>query len=125
MGLEMVGIYLAGRQIGGLYTLLGLLLGLALGGWTLRLAGVALLPELMHSLQAGHTPWGVLWRTGRRLLAGLLLILPGFFSDVIALVLLLWPSTMGPIQPRSGDTVIEGEWRRDEDVPPNDRLPRA
>lgn len=121
----MVGIYLSGRQIGGLYTLLALLLGLALGGWTLRLAGVALLPELMHSLQAGHTPWGVLWRTGRRLLAGLLLILPGFFSDAIALVLLLWPATMGPIQPRSDDSVIEGEWRRDEDVPPNNRLPRV
>lgn len=111
----MVGIYLTGREIGGLYTLLGLLLGLALGGWTLRLAGVALLPELMHSLQAGHTPWGVLWRTGRRLLAGLLLILPGFFSDLIALILLLWPSNNQQSN-QVDQTVIEGEWRRENDT---------
>jgi UPF0716 protein FxsA len=118
----MVGIYLVGREIGGGYTLLGLLLGLLLGGWTLRLAGVALGPELLQSLQAGHAPWGVLWRTGRRLLAGLLLIFPGFVSDAIALILLLWPGSSRPAVPARDrdDGVIEGQWRREDGA--HDRL---
>ncbi len=119
----MVGIYLVGARIGGAYTLLLLLLGLALGAWTLRLAGTALLPELLHSLQSGHAPLGALWRTGRRLLAGLLLIFPGFFSDALALLLLLWPGAARPAPPRGGgrDGVIDGEWQRVEDEPP--RMP--
>jgi UPF0716 family protein affecting phage T7 exclusion len=33
----------------------------------------------------------LIWARGRRFLAGVLLIIPGPFSDVIALLLLLWP----------------------------------
>ncbi|MBI5329141.1 MAG: FxsA family protein [Betaproteobacteria bacterium] len=117
MGLEMVGIYLVGRELGGLYTLLALLFSLAFGGWLIRHAGTSFLPELAGSLQSGHAPIGILWKTGRKLAAGLLLIFPGFFSDAVALILLLWPGAAAPAPTRSEarDGVIEGEWRREEE----------
>lgn len=123
MGLEMVGIYLVGREIGGLYTLLALLCSLAFGGWVIRHAGTSFLPELARSLQTGHAPLGVLWKTGRKLAAGLLLVFPGFVSDAAALILLIWPGapTAAPARREGRDGVIDGEWSRvDETGRPGD-----
>ena len=59
------------------------------------------------------TPFAALFTTGRRLVAGILLILPGFISDAFALVLLIWPARREPpVRPDHG--VIEGEFRRED-----------
>ena len=58
--------------------------------------------------------------SGRRILAGLLLILPGIVSDVIALLLLLLPINLGaPLAPQPagvgrgfGHDSLEGDFRR-------------
>ena len=56
--------------------------------------------------------------SGRRVLAALLLILPGIMSDVIALLLLLLPINIGP--PLATQSIglarktIEGDYRRTE-----------
>src|SRR6266496_5595537 len=54
--------------------------------------------------------------SGRRVLAALLLILPGVLSDVIALLLLLLPINIGrPLATQwagSGRKTIEGDYRR-------------
>lgn len=60
--------------------------------------------------------------SGRRILAALLLILPGIISDVIALLLLLLPINLGaPFATQSagigrsfGHETIEGDYRRTE-----------
>lgn len=119
LALEMVGMYLIGQRIGGLETALWLILDVVLGIWVIRHAGAAFLPGLMHGLGQGHPPFAMLWATGRRFLAGVLLILPGALSDLIALVLLLWPSPPAPPAGRrppgrGPDDVIEGEFRRED-----------
>jgi len=124
LALEIVGMALVGGQIGFLATLLWLVADLFLGSWLIRNTGVGFMPELMQSAQTGRDPLSALWRTGRRFLAGLLLIFPGFFSDLIALVLLLssgLPPAPGQRPPagspagRRDDGVIEGEFRREDD----------
>ncbi len=105
----------------------------AIGGWVLpwllldAVAGVALIrseragwgPRLMFSLQSGAHPLTSLLTSGRILLAGGLLVFPGFISDVMALVLLLIPGTwrkgtQGPLR-AANDDVLEGEFRREPD----------
>lgn len=123
LALELVGIYHIGQRIGLWWTLLWLIAGVFAGVSVMRNAGAGLMPRLAAALQQGREPFGVLWATGRRFLAGLLLILPGAGSDILALLLLLWPSprlpTGKPPDParraqRSGDEVIEGEFRRED-----------
>ena len=122
LALELVGIYHIGQRIGVWWTLLWLLGGVVAGVSIMRDAGAGLMPRLAASLQQGHEPFGVLWAAGRRFFAGLLLILPGAGSDILALLLLLWPSPPRPSTPpgaarrahRPGDDVIGGEFRRED-----------
>ena len=123
LALELVGIYHIGQRIGLWWTLLWLVAGIFAGVSIMRDAGAGLRQRLAASLQQGHEPFGVIWATGRRFLAGLLLILPGAGSDILALLLLLWPSPPRPTGTppgaarrahRPGDDVIEGEFRRED-----------
>jgi UPF0716 protein FxsA len=70
-------------------------------------------------MQSGANPLASLFASGRILLAGGLLVFPGFISDAIALVLLLMPGTWGnrrtdPLR-SANDDVLEGEFRRESD----------
>ena len=67
----------------------------------------------LHPVQNGQSPFAALWDSGRTMLAGLLLIIPGVLSDVLALILLLLPNKSGRISPRNDhdDGIIEGEVR--------------
>jgi UPF0716 protein FxsA len=136
LALEIVGIALVAAEIGGLRTFLWLLGAAVAGGWLIRSAGAGFMPALMQATADGQDPFSVMWRAGRRFLAGLLLIFPGPITDVLALLLLLGAglpqsaapaSTTGPGVgrgqggPRSfrrphpaGDDVIEGEFRRED-----------
>lgn len=71
--------------------------------------------RMVQALQHGQHPWRALLSGARNVVAGVLLILPGVISDVLALLLLLVPVLLRPTQappPEAG--VIEGEWRREE-----------
>lgn len=122
LALELVGIYHIGQRAGLVWTLLWLIGGVVAGVVVIRRAGLGLMPGLAESMRRGHEPFGVLWATGRRFVAGVLLMLPGAGSDVLALVLLLWPMRSRPqaardAAPRArrpGDDVIEGEFRRED-----------
>lgn len=116
LALEMVGMYLIAQAFGWALTMLWLLAAFISGIWVIRHAGAGFLPNLTTSLNQGHAPFGVLWVTGRRFLAGVLLILPGAISDLIALALLLWPGPKLPAttQAARNDGVIEGEFRRED-----------
>jgi UPF0716 protein FxsA len=116
LALEIVGIYLIGNRLGGWATAFWLLLDGILGVLVIRRAGAEFPTLLRDALQSGHAPLAPLWATGRRFLGGALLIVPGPFSDLIALPLLLWPSPPTPPARRMAahDDVIEGEFRREE-----------
>ena len=86
----------------------------ALIGWILiKEESMAMFGRLAVTVQNGQSPFAAIWDSGRTLLAGVLLIIPGVLSDVIALVLLLWPNQAGRHYARnvSDDGIIEGEVR--------------
>ena len=118
--LEMVGIYQIAQRIGWGWTLLWLIAALWAGVSLIRAQHSDLPARLSRALARGENPFGALWASGRRLLAGILLILPGAGSDLLALLLWLWPParTPAPVPPPTaarGETeVIEGEFRRDD-----------
>jgi UPF0716 protein FxsA len=132
--LEIVGIYLIGSRIGLWPTLLWLLAAVIAGAYVIREERATFMPRLQQMLAQGHPPFGLLWASGRRFLAGVLLMLPGPFSDLIALPLLLWPgpklpppatepngpndqngpTTSGPKPRGAPGDVIEGEFRRED-----------
>jgi UPF0716 protein FxsA len=141
LALEIVGIALVAGEIGGLATLLWLLGAALAGGWLIRGAGAGFMTELVQATSHGRDPFSVMWKAGRRFLAGLLLIFPGPLTDVLGLMLLLttglpprparpaaYPPGPGP-QPQDGHAytgrgqrpegrrhgeVIEGEFRRED-----------
>jgi len=76
---------------------------------------------LLFSVQSGANPIASLFATGRILLAGGLLVFPGFISDAIALVLLLIPGTWAghkhdPLRPANDDMPPPGAGPRWGDV---------
>ena len=73
----------------------------------------AVIGRIMAALQRGEDPFQAMFTSGRLMLAGLLLILPGVISDVMALLILIWPRRT-PKRPAQSDDVIEGEFRRED-----------
>ncbi len=133
--LEIVGIYLVGSRIGLGWTLIWLVAAVIGGGMVINQERASFMPRLQQAMAQGHPPFGLLWASGRRFLAGVLLIVPGPFSDAIALILLLWPrpklAPLGASAPdqtesgrpqgqsraksgEAGGEVIEGEYRRED-----------
>ncbi len=118
LALEMVGMYLLAQEIGIGGILLWMLAAMVAGVAVIRRAGAGFAPSLLAALQGGHAPFAVVWATGRRFLAGVLLIVPGVISDVLALILLLWPGPKlpPPVGGHRDDGIIEGEYRREEEI---------
>lgn len=136
--LEAVGIFWVAGAIGG-WVLLWLLLAAVAGVLLIRLERVAWGARLLFAVQSGKSPLLSLFASGRILLAGSLLVFPGFISDAIALVLLLIPGTWrmrgrDPLYSANDDfppspqpsptrgeganetpTTIDGEFRREND----------
>lgn len=116
--LEAIGIFWAASAIGG-WVLLWLLLAAVAGILLIRFERLAWDARLLFSVQSGVFPLSALFASGRILLAGGLLVFPGFISDAIALALLLIPGTWtrrkgGPLRP-ANDDILEGEFRREPD----------
>ena len=110
--LEIYTLFQVADVIG--WWLLAWLLFSALIGWILiKEESLAVLGRLAVAVQNGQSPFAALWDSGRTMLAGLLLIIPGVLSDVLALILLLLPNKSGRINPRNDhdDGIIEGEVR--------------
>lgn len=134
--LEAIGVFWAADAIGG-WVLLWLLLAAIAGVLLIRVERVAWGARMLFSVRSGVNPLGAMLASGRILLAGGLLVFPGFISDAIALGLLLTPGTWSrrrrdPLRPENDDTfspsrhpgensppkTIDGEFKRE----PDDRL---
>ena len=126
-------VRVAGR-IGALPTVLLLVAAALLGGRLVRRQGLGALVRAQEALRAGRPPVRELLDGACVLAAGVLLILPGFLSDIAACVLLLPPVrrllynaltrrarvTTGPRDGERGPrhpAVIEGEYEEVEPVP--------
>ena len=82
-------------QIGVLNTIALLVVMPILGIWLVKRAGLAVLRRLQGTLDAGGIPHREVIDGFLLLLAGLLLIVPGFITGAVGLVLLLPPVRIG------------------------------
>ena len=92
------------------------------GAMLLRQERVSFRARTLAALHGDQSVLRGVLDSGRKVLAGLLLILPGVISDVVALVLLLLPINVGnafapqPVTvgraPFSGRSSIDGDFRR-------------
>jgi UPF0716 protein FxsA len=118
---EILVMIAVADRIGVAWTLLALVAGVLAGGLVIRVLGAASLTELRAALERREPPAGALLRGACVLLAGVLLILPGFIGDAVALLLLIPPlrnaltrvlwRVVGRRRRADGPTVIEGEYR--------------
>jgi UPF0716 protein FxsA len=94
--IEIALFIVIGQAIGLLPTLLGVILSALIGALVLRWQGTATLRELQSRLQRGQIPGRAMADTMLIGLSGLLLLLPGYFTDLLGLLLLV-PWTRGLI----------------------------
>ena len=87
-----IAIFIKVGQTIGLFPTLALIIGAALlGGFLIRQQGLSVLTQLRSNVSAGRMPGKTIADTMMIGLAALLLVLPGFLSDIVALALLLPP----------------------------------
>jgi UPF0716 protein FxsA len=118
---EVTLLVLAVRWLGGWPTFLLVLATSLLGGWIILTAGVSAYGSLEEAVRAGPAPHARLADAGMVMTGGLLLVLPGFLTD-IAGVLTVVPATRPLVRsafrraglvtrtpPIGGGPVIRGE----------------
>lgn len=94
IGLPMVEIYVliqVGHQIGALWTIALLVAVAALGSALLRLQGLATLANVRAALARGELPTEAILEGLVLLVAGVLMVTPGFVTDIAGLLCLLPP----------------------------------
>jgi UPF0716 protein FxsA len=93
--IPVVELYLlikVGTVLGGVNTILLVIISGFLGAWLARLEGMNTLVKLRANLQQGLMPAEELLDAVIIFIAGVVLITPGFITDALGL-LLLWPVT--------------------------------
>ncbi|WP_431297772.1 FxsA family protein [Tabrizicola sp. BL-A-41-H6] len=126
-----------GGAIGLWPTLAWVLLSAGLGLFVLRRVATDGALTLRQDMAAMGDPLSPLAQRAMLVMAGILLLLPGFMTDALGLLLLLKPvrtlliglvarrmkivPMRGSPRPRSPTEVIEGEWREVDDAPPPPR----
>jgi UPF0716 protein FxsA len=89
--LEIAGFVLVGRQVGALATV-GLVLASSIAGAVLlRHQGFSVMTRIRTEMDAGRDPSRQLAHGAMIVLAAILLIIPGFITDIIGLLLFLPP----------------------------------
>lgn len=81
--------------------------------------------KMMQSLKAGGNPLKSMMGTARNMVAGVLLMVPGVITDVIAALLLLIPIKQAKVDPDTGSyqtdgSGFEGSYRNSGAQPAND-----
>jgi|SRR5690606_15100209 UPF0716 protein FxsA len=88
---EIAFFVLIGNAIGLWPTLAGVLLTAVAGALVLRWQGLSLISDIRSSMGAGRLPTRSLADAMMVAIAGLLLLLPGYFSDLLGILLLIPP----------------------------------
>ena len=87
--LEIAGFIVVGSKIGVLATLGLIILSIFLGVFLLRLQGLGLIQKIREETAAGRTPKRELVHGVMLVFAAFLLIIPGFITDIIGLLLFI------------------------------------
>ena len=98
IGVPFAEIYVllqVGHAIGVLNTLALLILVSMVGAWLAKQAGLSVLRRMQQTINAGRVPGAELIDGFLVLLAGALMITPGFLTDIVAIFLLLPPVRAG------------------------------
>ena len=119
---ELASIIVVGNLLGVVPTLLLLLAGGVLGIGLIKSAGTSIVAALRSPVQASSLQQGAAGKAMARAVSGLFFLIPGFFSDLIGLLLLIppfrrWLRSKLPVQTisagvapnRRGGTIIEAE----------------
>jgi UPF0716 protein FxsA len=133
VGVPLTELYLlieVGSQIGALPTIGLSVLTALLGGALARIQGFSVLMRVRDAIARNQMPALEMLDGALLLVAGLALLLPGFFTDILGFLLLvpmlrrllisrfvlIAPNRL-PVQEqtRTGPQVIEGEFRRERD----------
>jgi UPF0716 protein FxsA len=86
---EVYVLVQVGQRIGVVPTVLILVLEAILGGWLMRREGARTWRALDHAFRGGRVPTGELADAALVLVGGVLLMLPGFVTDVFGLFFLI------------------------------------
>jgi UPF0716 protein FxsA len=128
--IELYFLIQVGSVIGALPTILLSILTAVIGGYLVRMQGLAVLMRVRSMLERGETPALELLDGAVLLLCGFALLLPGFITDAIGFALLVPPLRRAlvrryvQVMPAQGEVIvrretssrrtIEGDWRRDD-----------
>ncbi len=136
IGLPLVEVWLlveVGGFVGAWWTVASCVATAVAGAAIVRRQGRSTLERLYSKLRQGGLPLGDMFAGACILVAGVLLLVPGFFSDAAGFLLLLPPFRgilflafgryIDAAQSRHGGHTIEAEWES-LDEPPNGRLDR-
>lgn len=86
---EIAGFVIVGEEIGVLWTLLLVAATSIVGVMLLRVQGFGILTRIRGKLEAGEVPGRDLVHGLMVMMAGVFLLLPGFFGDIIGLLLFI------------------------------------
>jgi UPF0716 protein FxsA len=89
--LEIAGFVIVGREIGALATVGLVVLSSVAGSLLLRHQGFGVMARVRTEMDAGRDPSRQLAHGAMIVLAAILLIIPGFITDIVALLFLLPP----------------------------------
>jgi UPF0716 protein FxsA len=89
---ELYVLIQVGQEIGALETIGLLILVSVVGAWLVKATGLGVLRRLQDSLAERRTPTNEIVDGFLLLFAGLLFVVPGFLTDVLAVLLLLPPT---------------------------------
>lgn len=92
--LELWGLITVGKMIGAPLTILLVLLSGILGAYMAKSQGLKVLREMEEALYRGELPMPYIMDGVMILIGGLLLLTPGFFTDLVGLLFLIPPSRM-------------------------------
>lgn len=145
---EIAGFVVVGSEIGVLATIALILATTVLGAVLLRIQGLGAMDKMKDALRSGVSPGRDMVHAVMIMLAGILLILPGFISDAFGILLFIPPvreavwrflssrivvvdaagGYTGGFSRRSSQTIDldEDDYRRDDDhrdPPSRPRLP--
>lgn len=116
--IEIAVLVAVGSKIGVLATIGLVILTGMLGTFLLKMEGASAFTKLQTELKSGRAPEKELANAAMIVLAGIFLIIPGFVSDVIGLLLFLPPVRAFVISSLAGRvTVVRPQnYRRDDGV---------
>jgi len=130
---ELFFLIKVGAQIGAFPTIFLTLFTAVMGGWMVRLQGFSTLLRVREAMERGEVPAIELLEGAILLICGILLLLPGFITDVVGFLFLIPPvrrwllaiglQSSGILRPIQGaastarrkQEVIDGEYRREDD----------